>query len=364
MKLEKNLDNQNKKMKVLMVGPARNVKGGMTTVVDNYFKFGLQTVVDLDYCESINDKTKIQKAFKEVRGWLQYISKINKYDIIHIHMASGRSTYRKIKYLVLAKKKKKKVIVHVHGGGFSDFYNSLTRDKKEKIRKGLSQADRLIVLSESWKVFFSDIISNNKINVLYNGVEIPNKFNKKLDNDNIIFLGRLCEDKGIYELLSALQCLKNEYPNILLNICGSGENEKVLNFIKKRDLSDNVKLIGWVSDLDKATQLKENSIFVLPSKFEAMPVSLLEAMAYENVPICTNVGGVSQIIEDGINGILIKDNCKETICFALRNILCNAKKKKEMAKAARVTVKNKFDIANNIKLLYRIYLEVMEENGV
>ena len=92
------------KLKVLMIGPARSVKGGMTSVVDNYFKYGLDKEVDLKYIETVNDKNKVLKLSKIIKGYIEYISNIKKYDVIHIHMASRRSTFRKGKYIRIAKR--------------------------------------------------------------------------------------------------------------------------------------------------------------------------------------------------------------------------------------------------------------------
>ena len=82
---------------VLMIGPARTVKGGMTTVVDNYFNYGLDKKVNLKYIETINDSNKVSKLFKEIKGMNEFKKYINQYDVVHIHMASRRSTFRKIR---------------------------------------------------------------------------------------------------------------------------------------------------------------------------------------------------------------------------------------------------------------------------
>lgn len=363
MSQENEYKNQKGKIKVLMVGPARTVKGGMTTVVDNYFKYGLTEKVELNYCESINDKSNIQKGIKEIIGYLKFKNIFSKYDIIHIHMASGRSAFRKLKYLELAKKNNKKVIVHIHGGGFADFYKSLNENKKKIVKGGLLKADKLIVLSEEWKVFFKNIVPVDKIEVLYNGVEVPSDFHKDCNNEKILFLGRICEDKGIYSLLSAIGSIKNDYPNLILNICGSGENEKVSNYIMAHKLEKNVKFVGWVSGSEKIMQLKNNSIFILPSKFEAMPMSLLEAMAYENVVVCTDVGGIPQVVQDGVNGVLMKDNSKDSIINALHRVLDFPLEKRQMATKAKFTIETRFDISNNIKALFCLYKEVYSKNG-
>ena len=62
--------------KVLMLGPARDVKGGMTSVVDNYYEYGLDKKVELKYIETINDKSKISKFISEKRGYKQF-KKVN-----------------------------------------------------------------------------------------------------------------------------------------------------------------------------------------------------------------------------------------------------------------------------------------------
>lgn len=347
-------------MNILMVGPARDVKGGMTTVVDNYFEYGLSSLVKLDYCESINDKSKIQKGIKEVSGYIHFCKIVNKYDLVHIHMASGRSTYRKIEYIKKAKKFKKKVIVHIHGGGFADFYAAQNEREKRRIVQGLNLADMVIVLSQEWKQYFSQIISKEKLEILYNGVKIPKEFNKDYNNNNILFLGRLCEEKGVYKLLEAIKVLTITYPNIMLNICGSGEEDKILKYIRSNSLSNNVKLIGWVSKNQREEQLKENSIFVLPSEYEAMPMSLLEAMAYRNIPVCTNVGGIPQIIQDNTNGILIKNYGVKPITEALEKVLDCPCKKKQMAEISYKTVEEKFNVESNVRSLYEIYLKVLD----
>ena len=93
-------------VRVLMIGPARSVKGGMTSVVDNYYKCGLDQKIDLKYIETINDKSKVSKYIKEKIGMIQFKKAIKNYDIVHIHMASRRSTFRKGLYVAGSSKAK------------------------------------------------------------------------------------------------------------------------------------------------------------------------------------------------------------------------------------------------------------------
>ena len=78
-------------MNVLMVGPARSVKGGMTSVVDSYYDYGLDKKINLKYLESSNDKNKILKAIKEITGFCKFKLLVKKYDIIHIHIENANT---------------------------------------------------------------------------------------------------------------------------------------------------------------------------------------------------------------------------------------------------------------------------------
>ena len=139
--------------KVLMLGPARDVKGGMTSVVDNYYEYGLDKKVELKYIETINDKSKISKFISEKRGYKEFKKVIDKFDIVHIHMASRRSTFRKGKYVKIAKNKGKKVIIHLHGAEFKVFINECNFKQRQYVEEILNLADRIIVLSEEWKEY-------------------------------------------------------------------------------------------------------------------------------------------------------------------------------------------------------------------
>lgn len=347
--------------KVLMVGPARSVKGGMTTVVDNYYQYGLNEKVILKYIESCCDRNVLFKLIKEIFGIIKFIFCVNKFDIVHIHVASRRSTFRKIIYIRISKFYGKKVILHIHGGGFKEFFdNEISNRKQEYIKKWFNKADKIIVLSEEWKLYFSNIVNDKKIIVMYNGVNIPENFEKNF-NKNILFMGRICKEKGIFDLLYVIYKLKSKYPDIMLNICGAGCEREVDEFINKYQLKENVTRYGWINGDNLDEQLINNSIFVLPSYFEAMPMSILEAMAYKNIVIATYVGGIPQIIKNNVNGFLVQPGDVQNMEKIIKKIIGSDFYKKNIPIEARKTIIEKFNIKKNIKKLVKIYNEIQKE---
>ena len=342
--------------KVLMLGPARNVKGGMTTVIDNYYNAGLNKIVELKYIETCNDaRNRALKFLKEIEGKINFYKEIDKYDVVHIHMASRRSTFRKAKYAHIAKKKGKKVILHIHGGEYKIFYNECNEKQKEYIKETFNLADKIIVLSESWKQYFKSLVNEEKIVVISNAIKIPNDFEKDFNRNELLFLGRIYEQKGIYDLLEAFSKLKNEFSDIRLSICGDGELDKINKFIVENNLTSNIKCYGWVSGKEKEKLLTKSSIFLLPSYNEGMPMSILEAMAYKNIVITTNVGGIPEIIKNNENGIMIAPGNKEQLYIKIKDIIKDKNKKEEISENARRLIENKFDINKVIKKLIDIY---------
>lgn len=344
------------KLKVLMIGPARSVKGGMTSVVDNYFKYGLDKEVDLKYIETVNDKNKVLKLLKIIKGYVEYISNIKKYDVIHIHMASRRSTFRKGKYIRIAKRYGKKIILHIHGAEFKIFYNNeCNNNQKKYIIDTLNMVDKIIVLSEEWKDFFSKLVDKNKIEVIYNAILIPDNFEKNLDTKRILFLGRFGKRKGIYDLIKVLEKLCVKYPDLTLYAGGDGEIEKVRQIVNEKKLGNNIKILGWVNGEEKEKLLKESSFYILPSYNEGMPMSVIEGMAYKNVTVSTNVGGIPKVITNMQNGILINPGDTESLYRYLDELLQDKELRIKLSENARKTTEEKFNIKNNIKKLIEVY---------
>lgn len=344
--------------KILMVGPARSVKGGMTTVVDNYYYAGLDKKVSLKYIETINDKNKVSKFISEVKGKVNYILNIKKYEIVHIHVASRRSTFRKSWYVRLAKKYNKKVILHIHGAGYKKFYSECSQRQKEYIKRTFELCDKVIVLSEEWYDYFKELMDEKKIEVIYNSIIMPSDFEKNLDTNKFLFLGRIGNRKGIFDLLEVFSQIVDKYPNIKLYVGGDGEIERLKREIIDKKLSNNVEYIGWISGNKKMQYLKECSFYVLPSYNEGMPMSVLEGMAYKNVTLSTNVGGIPKVIENLQNGIIFNPGDINTMKKNIVMLLEDEKLRKKLSENAYKTIKNKFDINELIKKVLELYENV------
>ena len=349
----------NRKLRVIMVGADRSVHGGVSAVVNNYYEAGLDKKVELHYIGTMVDGSKICKLGKAIQAYTKFLFQMFDCDIVHINMASDSSYYRKLYFIHMAKLFHKKVLIHQHGGDFQNFYY---RDNTEKgqarVRTNLNLADKMIVLSDSWKEFFEKLIPPDKIEVLPNAVKIPENYEKDYNNQDILFLGRLCKDKGIDELIDAVCELHQEFPKVHLYLGGVWEDEGLRQ--KAEQYAEFITFLGWMGSREKKRMLRKCSIFTLPSYFEGMPVSVLEGMAYGCTVVVTPVGGLRTIIKNKENGILVNKKSKDALENGLKDVLNYTDKKRRLGESAKQTIKDTYEIDKNIEKLLQIYRQLVE----
>ncbi|MDO9464797.1 MAG: glycosyltransferase [bacterium] len=147
------------------------------------------------------------------------------------------------------------------------------------------KADLLLPISDSLKEYLiSKEFKKNRLIVSGNGIEVDLIRRAKKDNKfniDALFIGRINETKGIYDLLKVLQIVRKKYPNFQLAIMGRGDKtteKQFKNEIIKNNLGKNVQLLGYKSDLEKFSIIKSSKIFLFLSVSESFGISLLEAV--------------------------------------------------------------------------------------
>ncbi|SET02178.1 Glycosyltransferase involved in cell wall bisynthesis [[Clostridium] aminophilum] len=345
------------KPKVIMIGPGRDVMGGVSTVINNYYAIGLDNDVDLYYLPTMEDGSKVKKLVVAAKAYMAFGRLVKKYDIVHIHMAAQASFDRKSLFVKRAKKIGKKIIIHQHAADFDKYFFEQVDDKKRtRIKEIFGLADKVIVLSEEWAEFFGkNVCDQGKIEVLYNGVVMPEYEKKDYSDHNVLMLGRLGERKGTYDLLKAIPKVLEQIGDATFYFGGDGDVEQCKKIVAENGLADHVKFLGWVRDEVKEKYLKTCNTFILPSYHEGMPMAVLEAMSYGLTTISTNAGGIPQIIEQGVSGIRVEAGDIDAISSALIDVLKDKDKRMALGKAGRERIRVKFDLRANVIALEKMY---------
>lgn len=355
-------------MNVLMVGPHRKVKGGISTVVNNYYGSKLISAVNLKYVPTMIDSNKSVKFIYGIVAYIRIllILLFFRIDIVHIHMSSRASFYRKSVIVKMGKIFKKKIIIHMHGSDFDVFYHKESNEKQKKIiRQTLSCSDIILALSEEWKEKIKKYCGNTEILVLYNAAIIPESNLYSNNSCYISLMGRLDERKGVYDLIHVIGEICSKYPYLKFKLAGDGDLERLKKNIKSLGIEKNVEVLGWINNEKKFEILKKTLIYLLPSYNEGMPMSIIEAMSYGIPAVTSDVGGIPRLIKHGENGYLIKPGDIEALKKYLFKLISNEALRQKFSEQTYLRAKSLFDINENAKQLVNIYNSLLSsENEV
>ena len=204
--------------------------------------------------------------------------------------------------------------------------------------------------------------SANKINVIYNSVRKAEVLEDKavlreklgISEDVIVSVGRLVPWKGFNTLIDIMPELLKVDPKFKLLIIGEGpELENYKARIKNQGLNNNVKLLGSLEQKKLWQYMKASDLFVLNTSYEGLPHIIIEAM-YLGLPvITTDVGGNSEVVNPGKNGLLLEYNNKKQIKNAILEIWKNKEVKQEMIENGKKDLE-KFSVKNMIDSLIEI----------
>ena len=341
---------------ICIIGPNKNLKGGIATVLSQYSNSCLKDKYDIKFISSYSS-SKIQ-FFK---GLIEYLKIRKTIKACHIHVASNGSFLRKSLFSFFTPKNVP-ILFHVHGGGFIDFYNKSNRFLKSLIEKNLNRAFKVIVVSEYFKSNFIKMfkLEESKIIKIYNGIYIKEEnIDLSLKKKQVLYLGKLTKSKGVYDLIKIISKVHKYDSEIRFVIAGNGEIQNVKNEINKLNLNNCVDIVGWIDGEKKIKLLKESSILVVPSHFESFGISIVEAMANGLVIVANDIGGIPDIVLDKFNGKLIKNNNierfkEEIIFYAQTNDARNETAKNNLKRCL------KFNINNMIKQIDNLYEEILK----
>lgn len=349
-------------MKVLMVGVDEKRYGGMWTVASNYINSEeYNKKVNLEYVATSTNGSAFKRLFFMLKGFYKIAKLLNKkdFDIVHIHMAEKGSTFRKGYVAKMANKKGSKVIIQLHAGPFMAWYNDLSESKKQKIIKIFGYADKVLVLGEYWKKELSTLIDDKKMSVLYNGVTIPSKNLYKLSNRNIVYMGVLKREKGIYDLIEAIDVIKNKLPeDAKVLLCGNDLEGDIAEVIKSKNLNDRIQMLGWINEKERDSIYRKARISVLPSYFEALSMTIIEAMSYGIPIITTDISTMKEILGD--KSVLVQPGDVKALANHILEMFDDDKLLMSMSKDEYKIAQNTFSINHNVDRTIEIYEEVMD----
>jgi len=345
-----------------MLGPSMNYPGGMTEVVRCYSAAGVFDLWPLRYISTYAGRGFSNK----LRPWALALCTVlfrlarRRVALIHVHSAAYGSFWRKSVLCAMALAFRVPYIVHLHDGRLADFYQrGCNRLAKSWVRAVLRKAARVVVLSRHWGDVVRKIEPAARTTIIGNPVLVPAVLPpQQHPARKVLFLAWLHEDKGVLDLMRAMPIVLRSVPDATFVLAGSGDADSIANLARSLRVEHALRLPGWVNGKGKDELLRQSDVFVLPSYYEGLPVGALEAMACGVPVIATRVGGIPDVIEDRVNGLLLEPGQPEALARALIAMLTDDALRSRLREAAHSTVYERYSAGSVIGHLETLYREL------
>jgi colanic acid/amylovoran biosynthesis glycosyltransferase len=294
---------------------------------------------------------------------------------------------------ILAKQIKQKQIVHLHNhiaegsgtvtmlaaamGGFTYsftlhgpyiFFRAYQWRLDEKIKRALF-VSCISNYARSQGMIFAPQENWNRMHVVHCGIdpalfqmvshtEKPDEQGKRL-----LFVGRLVAAKGLLILLESLAILKRWHPDISLTVVGDGPDRNNLEQMTcDLGLGKSVNYVGYKSQTEVREYFQQTDVFVMSSFAEGIPVVLMEAMASGVPVVATQIAGISELVEDDINGYLVPPGDPIDLAESIKKLLNNSQLRKAFGKEGRAKVEEHFNINHEVAKLHNLMTKALLKN--
>ena len=291
------------------------------------------------------------------------LRKRNSYDIIHCHILQGLHSLAAV---CIKRLFNKKVVIKVAmAGAISDFAVLKKMVFGNVFLRRIQQIDRLVTIcSQSTQEALHEGFPPQNIIQIPNGVDIehftPGRKAEKIQG-KIVFVGTLDYRKNVSLLITAVKMLIDAGIPVTLDIIGDGpEFLQLQKMARSLDIEDKINFLGSFSEITPF--LERAHIFVLPSQFEGLPNVVLEAMACGLPVIATQVGGVQDIIQHRINGLLVPPGDTEAICTNAKELFVNTTLAEGLGARARETVVKHFSLSAVADRYAALYIKLLQIN--
>ncbi len=232
----------------------------------------------------------------------------------------------------------------------------------------LRRTDLVLTVSETTASILTAMgVQRDHIKVVFNAIEdeklAPAEFERSLVEDRpmlIVAAGRLSHEKGYDVLIEALTRISSSRKYVV-EIYGHGpERTRLEQQIQRCGLEGKVRLMGFVDDV--LPLLQKADLMVLPSRSEGMPNILLEAWSQKLGAVCTSVGGVPEMIDHGVHGLLAPPEDSQALAIQLSRALEHPEQVVTWGEAGYERVKKMYTYRGQAELLRGIYRQAIDRN--
>lgn len=345
---------------VAQVGPDPAGKGGMAAVMRDLFDSSLAERYKLEPIVTWGGFQPASRLWFFCRGLISLAAWCLRRGrrLVHIHSAVRGSLYRKSLCVFLVRLLRRPVIVQIHGGpgDAEEFAARIGPARRLFIRLGLGAANRVLAVSAESARTIERCFGVEGIGVIPNAAPaVPARLAEGVaEEPHILYLGGFENTaKGGEVLVAALELCVEELGETVFELGGPGEPTEAQR--ARLAGSPNVHWLGWLDREAKGKAFERCGLFVLPSVSEGLPIALLEAMAWGRSIVATRVGGVPDVVTDGVEATIVPPGDPAALATAIRKQMGDPEERHRLGQAARKRALslNEDEVCGRLDSLYR-----------
>jgi glycosyltransferase involved in cell wall biosynthesis len=342
--------------RVLQMGPDPGIGGGMAAALRGLLESPLGERYELEVVPTYRGTELLRRlglfcwALLRLCAW----SLRDRGRLVHIHATVRGSMYRKSVCVLLARALRRRVVLQVHSGAaeIATFAGSRGRLSLALFRAAFGAADAVLAVSAASAAALESGYGIADVGVVPNAAPSVPSFQRQASEPvRVAYLGGFANPaKGGDVLLEALEGLDGA--TLRLTLAGPGELPPQGEALVAR--SPAVDWAGWLGPPEKDALLREAEVLVMPSRSEGLPMALLEAMAYGMAAVATEVGGIPEVVDDGVDGLLVPNEDPAALAAALTGLAADPERRQRLGAAARARAEalDANEVAGRLDSLY------------
>jgi glycosyltransferase involved in cell wall biosynthesis len=343
---------------ILLLGPARTAVSGVSTHLNQLFGSTLGAYFRLSQFQ-VGSEGPAQGKFGTLLRVLTSPFELTacllreRPSVVHINTSfEPKGYWRDLAYLVIAKVLRRKVVYQVHGGSLPQEFFANSRMLTALLRRVLLCPNVVVLLSTREMAAYRDFVPRARLELIANAIEVHDADisaaryvgNRPLE---IVYLGRLADNKGVFEIVEAARILRDRGIDMRFSFAGNGPAERPLRAaIDAASLGGRVALLGAVFGATKQQLWQRADAFAFPTYHrEGLPYALLESMAAGAVPVISPVGAIPDVMQHDVHGLFVPSHNPLALAGALERLNGDRGLLLRLAVAGRKRIEDQYSVA-------------------
>jgi glycosyltransferase involved in cell wall biosynthesis len=353
--------------KVLLVGKGAPDRGGIPTYLETLLGSRLADDHDVRFLNVAHSGTpeggraSLGNVGRTLRDAAAVWRSAEGRDVVHIHsaLAPAVTVVRAMVLALAGRARGCAVIVHAHGGNIQTWLTSPWR--RFLMRVAMLPAHRVVAVWTAGLEALRHVLPEERLGLIDNGVPVHRYAEPRTGRalPRVLYVGLLTPRKGVVDLLAASKLLRER--GVAHELCllgGTPDEGPAAEAEVRAALDESTRLLGTRPPEEMPEAFADADVFCLPSWWEAMPLSVLEAMAAGLPVVATDVGDVARAVADAVTGHVVPPRDPEALADALERLLTDPELRRRMGAAGRARVTEKFSSEVTAEEVSSLYAEL------